>query len=364
MRLEYPIMVGDHNALTGRLPHLIILIIKPRPDLNAIATTDRRQQQLHRWLKPYIGDCPPGVAAGSDAGFRRYFRYQLADKTLIAMDAPPATEDCRPFVKVAGLLAEAGVRVPEIIAADVDQGFMLLSDLGQRTCLQVMQSEGLTAEQAEPLFTQAIAALIQFQLVSQPDVLPAYDTALLQQEMQLFPDWYLARHCGLALDDEWQALLTALFDQLTAQIIRQPQVYVHRDYMFRNLMLDQGQLGVLDFQDALYGPISYDITSLFRDAFISWPERSVAHWTQHYWQQATDAGLPLPAQFEDFYRDCDVMAVQRHLKVIGIFCRLCYRDGKERYLQDIDRFFSYLQAIAARRPELKQLSTLLEKLAP
>ena len=366
-RLEYNFMVGDDKALAGALPIDNKRIDnKQRPILNSHHpknAADSRQQQLQQWLKPHLGEAPAGQPAGSDAGFRRYFRYQLNDKTLIAMDAPPATEDCRPFIKVAGLLADAGVRVPEIIAADVEQGFMLLSDLGQHTCLDVILGESFSPADAEPLFQQAIAALIHFQAVSQPKLLPNYDGAVLHREMMLFPDWYLARHRGIEVRGEWSDLMAALFQQLIDQISSQSSVYVHRDYMPRNLMWSEQQLGVLDFQDALYGPISYDITSLFRDAFISWPEDAVKAWTQSYWQQASEAGLPVPEQFEDFYRDCDYMAVQRHLKVIGIFCRICYRDGKDRYLKDIDRFFGYLRAVAARRPELPMLATLLEKLA-
>ncbi|ARN74308.1 aminoglycoside phosphotransferase family protein [Oceanicoccus sagamiensis] len=325
---------------------------------------DSRQYQLEQWLADQLGAQLTGVAAGSDAGFRRYFRYQHNGRSLIAMDAPPETEDCRPFIKVAAMLAESGVLVPEILAQDLEQGFLLLSDLGLQTYLDVMNSEGFSLSQADTYFADAISALIKFQLTSQPDQLPPYDEALLRRELSLFPEWYLQRHLGLTLDAELTNLLEQLFDQLINHIQPQHRVYVHRDYMPRNLMVNQGSgVGVLDFQDAVYGPISYDISCLFKDAFISWPEQKVSEWLSSYWSQAQQAGLPVPEQFADFQRDCDIMGAQRHLKVIGIFARICHRDGKPRYLADTTRFFKYLNTVAQRRPELpalKQLLALLE----
>lgn len=335
------------------------------------ALVDERQQQLEQWLSSVLGSQLSGVSAGSDAGFRRYFRYHLEGRSLIAMDAPPAHEDCRPFIKVAELMAAAGVCVPEIFARDVERGFLLLSDLGQYTFLDVMNAEGFTPLRADELYTAAINALIKFQLSSQPDVLPYYDEALLRRELELFPQWYLQQHLGLTIDASLRSLLDRLFDQLVEQVLAQKPVYVHRDYMPRNLMLseegvDQSQptVGVLDFQDAVYGPISYDIACLFKDAFISWPETKVEQWQRQYWQQAQNAGLPVPALWADFQRDCDFMATQRHLKVIGIFARIFYRDGKSRYLADTPRFFGYLNTVAKRRPELSALSELLTTLAP
>lgn len=312
---------------------------------------DVRQQQLQRWLLEQTGTALSGEAAGSDAGFRRYFRYQLKGRSVVAMDAPPATEDCRPFVQVAGLLAEAGVQVPEIIASDLSQGFMLLSDLGLHTYLEVMSAPQFQLEQADALFAEAISALIKFQRSSQPAILPRYDAALLRRELELFPDWYLQRHLGLTIDAELRALLDELFDSLISQVLSQGAVYVHRDYMPRNLMpaLDAERgVGVLDFQDAVYGPVSYDIASLFKDAFISWPESKVEQWLQQYWREARAAALPVPSRFESFQYDVAVMGAQRHLKVIGIFARIAHRDGKPHYLRDVARFFNYLQEAASQ----------------
>lgn len=321
---------------------------------------DQRQQQLEQWLAEQLGVQLSGQPAGSDAGFRRYFRYQHNGRSLIAMDAPPDKEDCRPFINVAAMLARSGVHVPEILAQDLAQGFLLLSDLGLQTYLDVMNSADFNLDQADAYFADAIEALIKFQLSSQPDQLPPYDEALLRQELALFPEWYLQRHLGLTIDDTCSQLLELLFDQLISQILPQQHVYVHRDFMPRNLMVNQGAgVGALDFQDAVYGPISYDISSLFKDAFISWPEDKVTEWLQGYWSQARQAGLPVPDSFADFQRQCDIMATQRHLKVIGIFARIAYRDGKFRYLTDVPRFFDYLKTVAQRRPELTALSELL-----
>ncbi len=325
---------------------------------------DWRQEQLEQWLAEQLGVELSGESAGSDAGFRRYFRYHHNGRSLIAMDAPPDKEDCRPFIKVATMLAAAGVHVPEILAQDEAQGFLLLSDLGLKTYLDVMNSPDFTLDQADTVFAEATEALIKFQLTSQPGQLPPYDEALLRRELTLFPEWYLQRHLGLQLDAPLNQLLEQLFDQLVSQILPQNNVYVHRDYMPRNLMVNDGSgVGVLDFQDAVYGPISYDISCLFKDAFISWPEEKVTAWLQSYWTAAQQAGLPVPEQFADFQRDCDIMIAQRHLKVIGIFARICHRDGKPRYLADVPRFFDYLTTIAQRRPELPALSELLALLA-
>ena len=331
---------------------------------------DERQQLLEQWLQSQLGVELKGESAGSDAGFRRYFRYQHNGQSLIAMDAPPATEDCRTFVHVAGLLAQAGVRVPDILAQDVERGFLLLSDLGQSTYLEFMQADCFKPAMADELFAEAIDALLKFQASSQPNVLPEYDEALLRRELELFPEWYLQRHLGLTISGNLRQLLDTLFDQLIKQVLSQGKVFVHRDYMPRNLMINTESdglaagagVGVLDFQDAVYGPVSYDIASLFRDAFISWPLAQVEQWQHYYWQQAVERGLPVPEKLVDFQRDCDFMASQRHLKVIGIFARICHRDGKPHYLADVPRFFDYLQAAAQRQPELQLLNTLLQEI--
>lgn len=329
----------------------------------ANAAVDLRQQQLEQWLEQQLGAHLAGSSAGSDAGFRRYFRYQLDGRSLIAMDAPPDYEDCRPFVKIAGLLADAGVRVPEIIAEDVERGFLLLSDLGADTYLDVMTGEGFKLTQADTLFADAIDALITFQSSINAENLPAYDEALLRRELDLFPEWYLRCHLGIVIDERLAKTLEQLFNQLIEQILSQRKVFVHRDYMPRNLMMntrDDRGVGVLDFQDAVYGPVSYDIASLFSDAFISWPQDKVEEWLRHYWLKALDAGIPVPRVFEQFVCDCDFMVTQRHLKVIGIFSRICHRDGKPRYLDDVDRFFNYIDIVVKRRPEMSALKEMLQ----
>jgi len=329
---------------------------------------DLRLTQLRHWLDMQLpalftrqgwGDVPPAslTSASSDASFRRYFRWEGGARTLIVMDAPPPQEDCAPFVKVAGLLAQADVHVPQILAADLAQGFLLLPDLGRHTYLDV-----ITAENADELFDAALKALLQFQQLPLNDGLPVYDDALLRRELQLFPDWYLAKHLQLNLNAEqaaaWQRICTVLIDSVLAQ----PQVLVHRDYMPRNLMLSSPNPGVLDFQDAVYGPVTYDVTCLFKDAFLSWPSERVRGWLEQYWQQAQAAGIPVQAQLEDFLRASDLMGVQRHLKVIGIFARICHRDGKPKYLGDVPRFFAYIHEVLARRPELAELGELLASL--
>ncbi len=273
------------------------------------------------------------------------------------MDAPPPQEDCRPFVRIAALLADSGVHVPRILAQDLERGFLVLDDLGRQTWLEV-----LNADNADALFEQALQALVRFQRMPGADALPPYDDALLRRELQLFPDWYLQRHLGVELNevqrDQWQRVC----DLLVGSALAQPRVFVHRDYMPRNLMLSEPNPGILDFQDAVHGPISYDVTSLFKDAFLSWPEERVQAWLQRYWQLAREAGLAVPAEFAEFQRMSDLMGVQRHLKVIGIFARICHRDGKPKYLADVPRFFAYIEAVLARRPELAVLGELLASL--
>lgn len=330
--------------------------------------TDQRLQELSTWLERQLpalfaargwGEVPAAdlVPASSDASFRRYFRWQAGERSLILMDAPPPQENCRPFVEIAGLLAEAGVHVPEILAADLERGFLLLSDLGLQTYLDVID-----ADNADALFADAIDALLAFQRRPVPPTLPAYDEALLRRELELFPEWYVGRHLGVTFDAvqqaRWQRISRLLIDSALAQ----PKVLVHRDYMPRNLMQSEPNPGVLDFQDAVLGPVSYDITSLFKDAFLSWPQARVDGWLRGYWEAARAAGVPLQDAFEDFQRASDLMGAQRHLKVIGIFARICHRDGKPRYLGDVPRFFAYLREVIQRRPELAELGALLDSL--
>ncbi|MVW73715.1 aminoglycoside phosphotransferase family protein [Pseudomonas xionganensis] len=329
---------------------------------------DIRLQQLEEWLNPKLpalfaargwGAVPVAslTAASSDASFRRYFRWQGGAHSLIVMDAPPPRENCQPFVQVAALLAEAGLNVPQILAADLERGFLLLNDLGRQTYLDV-----INADNADALFADALKALLAFQQLPMTAPLPSYDDALLRRELQLFPEWYVQRHLGVQLTETQQARWQRVSQLLINSALAQPKVLVHRDYMPRNLMLSQPNPGVLDFQDAVYGPVTYDVTCLFKDAFLSWPEARVQGWLRQYWEQARELGIPVQAELEDFLRASDLMGVQRHLKVIGIFARICHRDGKPRYLGDVPRFFAYIDEVLARRPELAELGQLLAEL--
>ena len=311
----------------------------------------------------------PGTVrpASADASFRRYFRITATDGgSRVIMDAPPEYEDCRPFVAVARLMAGAGIKVPDILAWDEAQGFMLLGDLGEHTLLTVLDPQQPQA--ALPHFLDALDSLIAWQLASRPGVLPPYDEALLRRELQLFPDWYLERHKGLALDDATRATLQGTFDQIVARNLAAPQVFVHRDFMPRNLMLPwpgQSGLGVLDFQDAVHGPVTYDIACLMRDAFLSWDEEVVIDVTVRYWERARKSGLldfdGWSGDFGAFYRAVEWMGLQRHLKVAGIFARLTLRDGKPKYLADAPRFIGYIRHAAVRYRELAPLLRLIDR---
>jgi len=319
-----------------------------------------RLQLLQSWLRTLYPDQPLTLSpASADASFRRYFRVSLPEQTLIAMDAPPQQENCQPFVHAAHVLAEAAVHVPEIIAQDLEQGFLLLSDLGNTTYLQALNTD---PDRASPLYLEAIDALIKIQSASRKNVFPEYDRALLSRELALFPDWYMTSHLQSAPNDEQKNALQAVFDALLANNLAQPQVFVHRDYHSRNLMVATPNPGIIDFQDAVLGPITYDLVSLFKDAYIQWEEAQVLDWTIRYWEKARRAGLPVTSDFPDFYRDFEFMGVQRHLKVLGIFTRLCYRDGKPAYLQDMPAVLHYLRQTSKRYHELHPLSQLLDQL--
>jgi aminoglycoside/choline kinase family phosphotransferase len=325
-------------------------------------------QHLKVWLDEQLailfadqgwGTVPPATltAASSDASFRRYFRWEGEGRSFVVMDAPPPQENCKPFVDIAFLLAKSGINVPKIYAEDLERGFLLLNDLGNKTYLDVIDGEN-----ADALFSDALQALLAFQQLPMVAPLPSYDVALLRRELELFPEWYVKRELGVEFDatqqQQWQKVSDLLIDSALAQ----PKVLVHRDYMPRNLMLSEPNPGVLDFQDAVYGPVTYDVTCLFKDAFLSWPEERVRGWLESYWQQASALNIPVQPDFEDFLRASDLMGVQRHLKVIGIFARICHRDGKPRYLADVPRFFSYIEAVIARRPELAELQALFTSL--
>lgn len=381
-------------------------------------TDPQRGQLFDQWLAataPANG-LQPGTLrlASADASFRRYFRVDVPDGSRIIMDAPPDRENSHPFVKVAQLMHDAGLRAPEVLAWDEPLGFMLLSDLGGQTMMQAIDPADPQANL--PLYLQAVDALIAWQLASKPGVLPPYDEALLRRELELFPDWYLVQHKGLVIDEAMRFTLDNAFKQIIAANLAQPNVYVHRDFMPRNLMIrdeDTAQffagppqeklaseglsaaapsvpahivtarravasgvgtssavrsatsvgacLGVLDFQDAVYGPITYDIASLMRDAFLSWDEDFCLDVTVRYWEKARKAGLPVGDDFGEFYRGVEWMGLQRHLKVAGIFARLTLRDGKPQYLADTPRFITYIRSTCARYRELKPLLRLVDK---
>ena len=333
------------------------------------ARRDSRLDELRAWLGETLPAPMAAIApASSDASFRRYFRVSLSEPlvvpdraeragTLIAMDAPPPQEDCRPYVAAARLLTAAGVHAPAVLAADLERGFLLLSDLGDR-----MYVDALDPASAPALYRDACGALVRWQLASREDALPPYDETLLRRELDLFPEWYLARHLGVALSDAQRATLEASFRTVLENNLSQPRVFVHRDYHSRNLMVSDPNPGVLDFQDAVFGPITYDLVSLLRDAYIEWDEELELDWAVRYWERARAAGLPVRADFADFWRDYEWMGVQRQLKVLGIFARLFHRDGKDAYLKAMPRVMRYLRRASARYRELEPLLRLLDQL--
>ena len=374
----------------------------------------QRQQQLAEWLHSLFPDESFTIApASADASFRRYFRATFAGgRTRIVMDAPPQHEDCRPFLHIGKLFEDAGTHVPHVYAQNLEQGFLLLSDLGNTTYLQAL-SGGVAAQQrgthrpppcgensgtARDLYGAATDALIKIQLASRENELPPYDEALLLREMRLFPEWYIAKHLKVTLSDAQNAKLESVFARIIANNLAQPRVYVHRDYHSRNLMYIERPLlnplpqageeanekwgkqaireadvrkgnflpspGILDFQDAVYGPITYDLASLFKDAYIRWEEEQIIDWLVRYWEKARKAGLPVNNDFSEFYRDYEWMGVQRHLKVLGIFARLYHRDGKDGYLKDLPLVMAYLRAACVRYIDLKPLLNLLDTLEP
>ena len=304
--------------------------------------------------------------ASADASFRRYFRLGTTDgATRIVMDAPPAQENSAPFVHVAGLMQAAGLPAPQVLDWDEPQGFMLLTDLGSRTMMEEIDRD--RPENNRPRYSQAVDALLKWQQASRPGDLPPYDEALLRRELALFPDWYLAKHRGVAVEGALRETLDKTFDLIVARNLAAPQVYVHRDFMPRNLMASSDDtLGVLDFQDAVYGPASYDIASLMRDAFLTWDEEFVLDITVRYWERARKLGLldfeDWHSDFGSFWRAVEWMGLQRHLKVAGIFARLTLRDGKPKYLQDAPRFIHYLRSTCSRYRELGPLLRLIDQI--
>lgn len=318
----------------------------------------QRQTELKKWLETVYPDQPFELSfAAADADFRRYFRATFSDgRTVVCMDAPPDKMSVAPYLKVQKLFHM--VNVPQVLHVDETQGFMVLNDLGSTTFLTAMiQEKNEAAHKA--LLLEAVGELIELQLASRSGVLPEYDREVMLREINLFPEWFVAKELGRELNFKQRRLWQQTVDTLLPPLLAQPKVYVHRDYIVRNLMLQEGRPGVLDFQDALYGPISYDLVSLLRDAFIGWDEEFVLDLVIRYWEQARAAGLPVPPEFDEFYRWFEWMGVQRHLKVAGIFARLYHRDGKDKYRPEIPRFLNYLRRVSRRYQDLAPLYALL-----
>ena len=324
-------------------------------------TRDQRQDDIHTWVADLFRAPFTLAPASADASFRRYFRVTFDDAArpnLIVMDAPPDREDCRPFLAVGALFAQAGVNVPPVIERDLARGFLLLGDLGTTTYLSALQ----TPSAVDGLYSDAIDALIKIQLATKPDVLPPYDRALLERELMLFPEWYVGRQHAIELSATSRERLGEAFARILANNLEQPKVFVHRDYHSRNLMVTTPNPGILDFQDAVLGPITYDLASLLRDAYIEWEEAQVLDWCIRYWERARRASLPVPEAFGDFYRDFEWMGAQRQLKVLGIFARLCHRDGKARYLNDQPLVMRYLRRTCQRYSALGGLLRVLDEI--
>lgn len=323
---------------------------------------EQRRQALLSWLASLnqqglkLDSMRP---ASADASFRQYYRIDTANGgSLIAVDAPPATENSQAFIKMANLLKDINLTVPKVLEHDLDQGFMLVTDLGTNTYGQILNSDN-----SHKLYMDAIDALVLLQVQSQPDVLPEYDRPFILRELNIFKEWYINKHLAVTLSDTQATTLDKVFEHLTASALAQPQVYMHRDYHSRNLMwMDKGNPGILDFQDAVYGPITYDLVSLLRDAYVQWDEEIVLDWAIRYWEKARRAGLPVAPDIDSFYRDFEWMGLQRHLKILGIFARLSHRDGKHHYLGDIPTVMEYVRKTSHRYKELVPLLRLLDEL--
>jgi len=350
------------------------MTLPPASSLTAASSkADSRLELLGAWLRYHADRYGLELAtlepASADASFRRYFRLtgRGADlgagggesrATVIAVDAPPP-EKCREFAQVAGLLADAGVHVPRVLEVDFDAGFMLVTDLGTQAYLSALKSGDADPKK---LMRDALDALIRWQLASREDVLPPFDEAFLRREMELMPEWCIGRHLGREVDEHTRGVLDRTFALLVASARAQPQVFMLRDFMPRNLMIASPNPGVLDFQDAVYGPISYDVASLLRDAFISWDEEFELDCFAYYWERARKAGLPVDVDFGEFYRQIEWMGLQRHIKVLGLFCRINYRDSKPHYMADLPRFIGYARKVAERYRPLAPFAKLLDDL--
>ncbi|MCW9030319.1 MAG: phosphotransferase [Gammaproteobacteria bacterium] len=320
---------------------------------------EQRLEQLKVWLNQSGITFQDIAPASADASFRRYFRITDNGKTFIVMDAPPEKEDCKPFVHIANLLLERGLNVPKIIEQDLEQGFLLLSDLGTTVFLSELNNDTV-----DEMYGAAMTSLLRLQNHKNPD-LPAYDKALLRTEMALFPDWYLDKHLNITLTSEHKEILEQTFAILVKNALAQPQVCVHRDYHSRNLMVNKDnpqQPGVIDFQDAVIGAVTYDLVSLLKDCYIRWPREKVQAWVKIFYTEAKSLGIISSVSFADFLRWFDLMGLQRHIKVAGIFSRLYHRDGKEGYLNDIPLTMEYIFEVLALYPEFKPFQKMLSEI--
>lgn len=322
---------------------------------------DERQTQLINWLSTLFGDRIADLRpASSDASFRRYFRFSVDGGTYVVMDAPPDKEDTAPFSRIAQRFYDIGLNVPRIVDSDSDNGFLLLSDLGTEVYLPQLNENTV-----EHLYGDALDALVVLQVATlmEPDFLPDYSEVLLREEMELFRKWYLEEHLSLSLSDSQHAVLDDIFTRLVGFARAQPRVWVHRDYHSRNLMVtSENNPGILDFQDAVLGPVTYDLVSLLRDCYIRWPLEQVREWVSGYHQLAIQSGIPVGDDELQFLAWFDRMGVQRHLKVSGIFARLCHRDGKTGYLDDVPRTLGYVMQVCRADPELLPLAQLIDEL--
>jgi aminoglycoside/choline kinase family phosphotransferase len=334
--------------------------------MTTTSPADARLDLLGEWLGThaarYALDLATLAPASADASFRRYFRLASAGDhgaTLIAVDAPPP-EKCREFAEIAGLLAQAGVHVPRVLECDLERGFMLVTDLGTRSYIATLDTND--PQSARPLMRDALDALIRWQLASREGVLPVFDEAFMRREMELMPEWYIGRHLNRAVDEKTRGVLDRTYALIIASARAQPQVYMLRDFMPRNLMICEPNPGVLDFQDAVMGPITYDVASLMRDAFLTWDEAFELDCFVYYWERAKKAGLPVDPDFGEFYRQIEWMGLQRHIKILGLFARLNHRDGKARYLADLPRFIGYARKVSERYRPLAPFAQLIDEL--
>ena len=320
---------------------------------------ESRRGQLEAWLRLILDDRDFTLTdLAADAGARRYFRIKPSgEDSLVVMDAPVAHNDNQQFAFVANLLASHGLHVPKVSHANLKDGFLLLSDLGDETYLKALDNEN-----ADKLFDDATTALIKLQSITELDLLSPYNAELMSEELALFDNWYIQQHLNITLEENAQSSLNNVLKLIIERCMSQPTVLTHRDYMPRNLMVCEENPGILDFQDARIGPISYDVISLFKDAFISWEEEQVLDWTIRYWEKARKASLPVPEDFGSFYEDVEWMGLQRHLKVLGIFYRLKHRDGKNHYILDAPRFLTYARNVAMRYNALKPLLLILDQI--